>query len=57
MFSEGFYCNSVNEGGGEDIMCGEGERVDVDLTDLSWKCVPVSLKLKKTFLNLAKEGY
>ena len=46
MFSEGFYCNSVNEGGGEDIMCGVGERVDFDLTDLSWKCVPVSLKLK-----------
>jgi len=38
--SEGFYCDSVMDGGGEDITCEEGQRVDVDMVSMEWKCIP-----------------
>ena len=41
IFSEGFYCNESFPGGGEDITCPEGQRVDVDMTQLTWSCVEV----------------
>jgi len=37
---KGFYCDSKLAGGGRDIQCKEGERIKVDMVNLSWSCIP-----------------
>ena len=56
-FSEGFYCNESFPGGGEDITCPEGQRVDVDMTQLTWSCVEVDGDDLKGFVLYAKHFY
>ena len=38
---EGFYCDSKLAGGGKDIKCSEGERIEVNMVDKTWKCIMV----------------
>ena len=46
------------DGGGEDITCEEGQRVDVDMVSMEWKCIPV-IKSKFIMQELYRqiEGY
>ncbi|XP_023340765.1 uncharacterized protein LOC111710837 [Eurytemora carolleeae] len=36
----GFYCDSRMAGNGIDIKCNDTERIDVDMIEQSWKCIP-----------------
>ncbi|XP_023325961.1 uncharacterized protein LOC111699505 [Eurytemora carolleeae] len=37
---KGFYCSSKMPGGGQDISCKEEERINVNMINQTWSCVP-----------------
>jgi hypothetical protein len=52
-FREGFYCNKNLAGGGKDITCQEGERINVNMVNLTWSCIEVR-KSDWIFLNISQ---
>lgn len=44
-------------GGGQDISCGEKERINVNMINQTWTCVPVSCSCKYNKKLLRRSVY